>query len=318
MRRDLTAHAAASLLTIAAAIMLLLSDLVTAGTISTVLRIAGGIPLVLVLPGYALSALLLPHGVRPVYISAALWHGMWTVGLSLATAVLGGLLLNLLPSGLTRTSWTIMLAGTTLVALGTGALLRIRRFPAVRPGSPVPGTGPLYPASLHRRTARALNGQAMVYSVAAVLAVGAAIWLAAFTAARQQPAGFAQLWLVPAANGTGRATVGVRNDYARTQRFHVVLRRGTQTVSRWDMELATGKTWTTAVSAPATESLSAELTTAGERTSPQVVTLHQGVSRPAPSPSPAPPSPSPPAPGPSPPAPGPSSSGSSNMGGARG
>lgn len=292
MRRDLTAQGAASLLTIAAAIILLLSDLVTSGTISTVLRIAGGIPLVLVLPGYALSALLLPDRVRPGYISSALWHGMWTVGLSLATAVLGGLLLNLLPAGLTRTSWTIMLAGTTLLALGTGALLRIRRSPAAQPGSPVPGAGTLYLASLRRRTARALNGQALVYSVAAALAVGAAIGLAAFTAARQQPAGFAQLWLVPAANRTGRATVGVRNYYARTQRFHVVLQRGSQTVSQWDMDLPAGNTWTTAVSAPATERLSAELTTAGEQTSPQVVTLHQGASPPDPRPSPAAPSPS--------------------------
>lgn len=286
MRRDLTGLAAAGLLTIAAVIMLLLSGLVATGAVAMTLRIVAGIPLVLVLPGYALSALLLPDRVRPVYINAALWHGMWIAGLSLATAVLGGLLLNLLPVGLTRTSWTIALAGTTLLALATAATLRIRRPRAVQPGTPRATTGMLPdPASPRGRTHRRLQGPATIYSVAAVLAVGAAISLGVFSAARQQPAGFAELWVVPAGNGTGRATVGVRNDYARAERFHLVLQRGSQTVAQWNLELATGKAWAEAVAAPTGQRLDAELTTAGGRTSPQVVTLHQGVSQPGPSPS---------------------------------
>src|SRR5579859_897323 len=56
------------------------------------LRIPAGLLLVLVLPGYAIAALLLPGGPRT---RAVLWRGMWTAGLSFAVAVLGGLLLNL-------------------------------------------------------------------------------------------------------------------------------------------------------------------------------------------------------------------------------
>lgn len=287
MRRDLTGLAAAGLLTIAAAVMLLLSGLVTTGAAAMTLRVTAAIPLVLVLPGYALSALLLPDRVRPVYINAALWHGMWIAGLSLATAVLGGLLLNFLPVGLTRTSWTIALAGTTLLALATATMLRIRQpRAAAQPGSSRAAAGTLpYPAPPDTRARRPLHGPAMVYSVAAVLVAGVAIWLGVFSAARQHSAGFAELWLVPAGNGTDRATVGVRNDYARAERFHLVLQRGSQTVAQWDLELGTGKAWTAAVAAPASQRLSADLTVPGERTSPQVVALHQGASQPATGPS---------------------------------
>jgi hypothetical protein len=228
---------------------------------------------------------LLPDRVRPVYISAALWQGMWTVGLSLATAVLGGLLLNLLPAGLTRATWTIGLAGTALLAIATAAMLRVRASPAAPAGSAVTTSGtPARPASAGARTLRRLHGPATVYSAAAVVAVAAAIWLGVFSAAREHPAGFAQLWMVPAGTGTGRATVGVRNDYPRTQRFHLVLQRGSQAVAEWNIELPAGKAWTTAVDAPAGQRLSAELTAPGERRSSQAVTLNQGASAPAPSP----------------------------------
>lgn len=278
MRRELTGLAAASLLTIVAAVIVLLSGIVATGTIATILRVAAGIPLVLVLPGYALSALLLPDRVRPVYISAALWHGMWITGLSLATAVLGGLLLNLLPAGLTRTTWTIALAGTTLLALATTAMVRVRPLRGVRRGSGRTVAGmPAHTAWQRARPHRPLQLSATVYSVAAVLAAGAAIWLGVFSAAKQPSAGFAQLWLVPAGNPAGAATVGVRNGYAGAERFHLVLRRGAHTVAQWNIDLASSKTWTAAVAAPSGQRLSAELTIPAERTSPQMVTLHQGV-----------------------------------------
>lgn len=290
MRRDLAGLAAAGALTIAAAMMLLLSGLLGAGTAAAVLRVVAGVPLVLVLPGYALSAVALPDRVRPAYISAAVWHGMWIAGLSLATAVLGGLLLNLTPTGLTRTGWTVTLAGTTLVALAAAAIMRTRRLPAAAPAGPEAAARPDAAAGT-RRPHRApgwslprrlpLQAPAAVYSIAAVALAGAAIWLGAFSAAGQHPAGFAQLWLVPAGNGTGRATVGVRNEYSRAEEFHLVLRRGARTVAAWDLELAAGNTWTAGVAAPASQRLSAQLATPGERTSPQVVTLHQGAGGPA-------------------------------------
>ena len=283
MRRDLADLAAVGALTIAAAIMLVLSGL-AAGTVAAVLRVVAGVPLVLVLPGYALSAVALPDRARPAYISATLWRGMWIAGLSLATAVLGGLLLNLTPAGLTRTGWTAALAGTTLCALIAAAIVRIRRVPAAPPAGPEAATGP---ERSHRAPAPAVTWRlprrspATVYSVAAAVVAGAAIWLGVSSAAGQHPAGFAQLWLVPAANGTGRATVGVRNDYPRAEGFRLVLRRRSHTVAAWDLELAAGKAWTAEVAAPAGQQLSAQLVTPHERTTPQMVTLHQGAGNPA-------------------------------------
>lgn len=302
MRRDLAGLAAAGALTIAAAMMLLLSGLLGGGTAAAVLRVVAGVPLVLVLPGYALSAVALPDRVRPAYINAAVWHGMWIAGLSLATAVLGGLLLNLTPAGLTRAGWTVTLAGTTLVALIAAAIVRTRRLPAAAPAGPDAAVGPdtaagptaaagLEAAAGRQRPHRApawslrprlpIQAPATVYSIAAVVLAGAAIWLGAFSAAGQHRAGFAQLWLVPTGNGTGRATVGVRNEYSRAEDFRLVLRRGSRIVAAWDLELAAGNTWTAGVAAPASQRLSAQLAIPGERTSTQVVTLHQGAGGPA-------------------------------------
>ena len=146
------------------------------------LRVLAGVPLVLVLPGYALTAFCLP-GRSPRGFSPLLWRGLWTVGLSLAVAVLGGLVLNLTPAGLTRVSWAILLAGVTILALAVTAWLRTS---SPRTGSPRTGRGwrPTRP-----------TGVAAGYAVAALALAGAATWLAVASGGWQQTPAFAQLWL---------------------------------------------------------------------------------------------------------------------------
>src|SRR5258708_19924598 len=67
------------------------------------------LPLVLVLPGYALTAALLPN--RSLGVAERL---MFSLGLSLAVVILGGLALNWTPFGLRAISWAVLLAGLTL------------------------------------------------------------------------------------------------------------------------------------------------------------------------------------------------------------
>jgi Protein of unknown function (DUF1616) len=279
MRRDnidLTITAAG---TAAAAAVLLLTEVTGAtGTSAAVLRVLAGVPLVLVLPGYALSTLVVP--VVPVVpagsgwpgcINPLLWRSMWATGLSLAVAVLGGLMLNLTPAGLTRLTWTTSLAAVTMLAVAASAWLRARRAPVPVP-VPVPVPAPVpVPGSLatHRRPAPA--SAVAGYALAALAVTGTAIGLAVASAGWQHSPGFAQLWLVPvqssAASGGGagsQATLGVRSGYPHAETFHLVLRRGAQAIGTWDFTLTAGQTWQRTVLAPAGQHLAAQLTTAGQ------------------------------------------------------
>ncbi|HCI79328.1 MAG TPA: hypothetical protein DHW02_06535, partial [Ktedonobacter sp.] len=69
------------------------------------------LPLVLVLPGYALTSALFPERAFPV--SQRL---VFSIALSLVTAVLGGLLIDVTPFGLQTDSWAGILGGITLCA----------------------------------------------------------------------------------------------------------------------------------------------------------------------------------------------------------
>lgn len=201
-------------------------------------RIPAGLLLVLLLPGYALSALVLPG--RPPSIAPLLWRAMWVAGLSLAVTVLAGLLLNLLPGGLTRTSWTISLTAVTLLACA---------WP-----SPQDQNEPLVMPAV-----RIAAG----YGAAALAIAGTATGLAVVSGGWQRSPGFAQLWLVPAANQ--QASLGVRSGYAHAEVFHLVLRRGVGAELSWDFTLGAGRTWRQTVSAPPGQRLAAQLTVAGQQ-----------------------------------------------------
>jgi hypothetical protein len=213
------------------------------------LRVLAGVPLVLVLPGYALTAFALPAR-SPRRFSPVLWRCLWTVGLSLAVAVLGGLVLNLFPAGLTRVSWTILLAAVTLIALAAAARLPtgpVRAAPARRPAWTRPAwTRPAWVAAGYTLTAVALAG------TAAGLAVASGGW--------QHSPPFAQLWLVP---GTSKATLGVRSAYPGEQAFSLVLKNGTRPAGSWDFTLAAGQTWRRAIQEPGGQRITAQLTATG-------------------------------------------------------
>ena len=88
--------------------------------VPVLLRAALAIPLLLA-PGYALGTALFPPG----RLSNGEW---WAVagGLGLATVILTGLILDTVPGGLDRSSWSIALAGVSLCAAGVG-LVTARR-----------------------------------------------------------------------------------------------------------------------------------------------------------------------------------------------
>jgi hypothetical protein len=197
-----------------------------------------------------------------------LWRAMWTVGLSLALVVFTGLLLNLIPFGLTRLTWIISLGVVTLIAT-LAAVVRQAAFQAnTRQWSSI------------RFKLQRWSWVVAGYVAGAVAIAGAAIGLAVASAGWQHSPGFAQLWLVPARSGTaglpasgGHVALGVRSRYQGAETFQLVLLRGTQPIGTWGFRLDAGQSWQRDVSAPVGQRLTARLTTIGQPSGPQSVAV---------------------------------------------
>jgi hypothetical protein len=228
-----------------------------------------------------------------------LWRAMWMVGLGLAAVVFTGLLLNLIPAGLTRLTWIISLAIVALVAALAAALCRSRRRPQAIPEQPTMhaegrpwstwknlGLSRARAALRYAAGTRAVIGRAagarvvIGYAAGAVAIAGTATGLAVVSARWQHSPGLAQLWLIPARGAarsqraaSGRATLGVRSQYRDAESFQLVLLRGTQPIGTWDFRLGAGQSWQRDVSAPAGQRLTARLTTVGQPSGTQSVAV---------------------------------------------
>ncbi len=214
-------------------VVILLSILAAAtgaisGDSSNVLRAGLSLPFVLFLPGYALSAALLPDGRAGLAERIAL-----SAGLSLAIAMIGGLLLNLLSSGLTAQSWRFLLLGVTLVAAGY-AIWR-------RQHSGAPGPGPL--------VTRISLREAVLVSSAALL-IGLTLGLGAIGVDPNGRSGgsraaFTQMWAVPAPAGDQYVVnVGLQNYEAERTTYRVTLEAGGRLLAEWPrIVLANGASW---------------------------------------------------------------------------
>ena len=205
------------LLSIAVTLVALLSA--SLGLTSPILRTLLALPLVFVLPGYSLVALLLPH-----YSDQAL-RLMIAVALSISVTGVLGLLLNFTPWGLNPQTWLYGLSGITLIA----SILALIR----RDGTP----------SVHPRTRLSIV-QAALFGLAAVLVVFALI-VARDGAARQVYPGFTQLWLVPADDSTQVSVqLGVRNEEAQPMTYRLVVYLDEAEAQVWDaIELTPDEQW---------------------------------------------------------------------------
>jgi uncharacterized membrane protein len=188
------------------AVLCVLCVLLTQGTAAAVV---GGVGLVLVAPGWALTLLVFRRdelrGTEKLLVA---------VGASLAVAVLGALLLDVLPGDLGRTPWLILLGTVTVVALAGATVLRRPR--------PVPGAinerAPLVIQRFEnedddRVPRRHLPPLVNLILAALTVAVLATAVLIARDAANESP-GFTELSAVPVAGAGGESTlrIAVRNE----------------------------------------------------------------------------------------------------------
>jgi uncharacterized membrane protein len=193
--RDLTAASAVAVLCATISLSIPLEGL----------RIAAGLPLCLVLPGYAIASAIFAR--PPMRPAPVLLLGM---ALSLATLVIGSVLLHAAPWGLRAGTWAGLLVAVTLVGCFVAAHRRRRSRPVLR-------------RQLAIRI-RPVDGALLVGAVVVAVAAGAIAWMP-FPA--KDVAGYTRLWLLPLdEDGAAGVRVGVGSEEQDTTAYELELRFG--------------------------------------------------------------------------------------------
>lgn len=179
------------------------------------------LPLVLFLPGYAVTLALFP---RNVLESAE--RLLFSVGLSIGLTILGGAVLNLLPGGLRENSWSLILVAITLTASAV-ALARKHE--------------PLTTTLQWRGKVRLAN--ILQYELAVLLLMGA-VWIARQPAPTSRVTGYTSLWMVPEQARSLTFTIGINSAETETTKYRLELQLSGKVFEEWDnLELAPGQVW---------------------------------------------------------------------------
>ena len=179
-----------------------------------------GLPLVLIVPGYALMSTFAGPSLGLVE------RLVMTIGFSLTLTILGGLVLNLTPWGLQAVSWAVFLGSATLVFAFFAQWRRLRQTE-------------LGPVSLNPNLKPKETG---LFGLALVVVVGAI--LLARWGDQEQNANFTQLSLIPAKNNSGSVQLQVVSTEQTTLKYRLQLLNGNQVVKEWpSIELAPEQTW---------------------------------------------------------------------------
>lgn len=253
--------------------------LVGSGVASGPVNIVFGVLLALVLPGYALSAAAFRMRSVRTAERAAL-----TLGLSLSVAILGGLVLDALPSGLETDTWLFLLGGVTVTASVIALWRRTRHASAIRilesrqphpieltlsskprEDTPQEAVAPRPPQlGLNRETAIYLLGviwQALrrppyrpilisglafaVFMTGIVIAVNGAI-------AQQTSGAVTQLWMLPDSKAPTTLRLGIRTEAAQPMEYRLALSINGTAYSSWNpIFLTSTDTWEVSVTMPA-------------------------------------------------------------------
>jgi uncharacterized membrane protein len=184
------------------------------------------LPLVLVLPGYALFSALFPA--RFLGVAERI---VFSVGLSLIIVILSGLLLNLTPFGLRANSWAVFLG---LITLGASGAALIRRRGQDEPAQ-------------SRSMARLTLLPALLFVLAGVIICGAVV-VSINGASQQTHTAFSQLWILPGSgvNATNTVRLGVSNMEPQAENYLLEVDVNGQLAKVWPaIDLKPNENWQT-------------------------------------------------------------------------
>jgi len=194
------------------------------------------LPLVLVLPGYALtSALFLPHSLgEPERL-------LFSLGLSVVIVILGGLALNWTPFGLRASSWAVLLAGITLGSCAVALVRRRGEHLSVSGWSRVVKDGLTF-------------RQGLLLGLAALIVCGA-VTTSIIGASQQARPGFTQLWILPTGGISPKNTVrlGVSNMESTVMDYSLNVNVDGKVVKKWpSISLNPNEKWEATLALPLT------------------------------------------------------------------
>lgn len=201
------------------------------------------LPLTFILPGYALTQVVMPGRSADPSPDAASRRGpksrrspgiadqlVLSLGLSLAIDVLVGFGLNFLPVGLQASSWALALGLFTTILTLLAVFLRQKG---------------------KAKAARSVGFHLTIYDGLllglAVVVVIAAIWLSISRPLDTQPS-FTQFWMLPSANNSCSVSIGVQSFETTPVAYHVVMTiNHTQTDSWSSIVLSPQHMWSHSV-----------------------------------------------------------------------
>lgn len=185
-------------------ITIMIMAVILTGAGGSILSALLSVLLVFVLPGYALVNLLFPENHLEMAEFIAL-----TLGLSLATAALGGLVLNWLPWELQTHSWTVLLGSITFIA----CVIALLRKPASFTRSP---------SFIRVKLSFTFNDG--LFFMLASTGVVIAFLLAYKGEVLQNNTDFTQLWILPGDEGTSSIEVGINNHEAGVTQYRLLIK----------------------------------------------------------------------------------------------
>lgn len=216
-------------LIIVVVVAIVAAALALAGVKYPAVQVLVGLPLVLILPGYALMSLLFT---RRTYTIAE--KTLLTIGLSIVITVISGFILNILPMGLQTTSWAIALGSVTLI-LSAAAFFRRQREGVVASSSSLISQ----PSSLSALT----MSQVAMVGLAALIIFGAVE--VSRSGINSEATAFTQLWMLPASEtNQSMVKLGVSSGELTTTSYRVQLQAGNTVLKEWpSIELKPGEKW---------------------------------------------------------------------------
>ena len=186
------------------------------------------LPLVLILPGYALTSALLVK--QALGIPERI---VFSLGLSLVVVILSGLVLNLTPFGLRTSSWAVFLSGITLSASAVALIRRRRQHISISGWLGVGNIG----LTFHEGVLLSL----------AVLIVCGAVAVSIIGAEQQPRSGFTQLWILPASgasNAKNAVRLGMSNMESKAMKYRLAVNMDGKVVKEWpSIDLNPNEKW---------------------------------------------------------------------------